>query len=261
MNPPTKYTFPPDFESFIAWLGRQTAEDQNYLIKLAFENQQLRNLERTFASLRLDQRQDIFQRLGLADHLIRQIPASGSGSLPNGITNAQVESQGAADAPKVASQLSASARADKSSGVTKNIGPVVAFLALIGVIGVLTLNSGSNIISGLMLTRNKSTVPNEASPVNQPPEQIAEVEAPVVEVKDQVAKQVTLRSKGPSWVTLRRNGQVEFDGNLEGEKVVDRPVEIEIYAGRPDLVEVIAEGLPPRRLGTIDDIKWLPLMP
>ena len=77
----------------------------------------------------------------------------------------------------------------------------------------------------------------------------------------QVAEQVTLRSKGPSWVTLRRNGKVEFDGNLEGEKVVDRPVEIEIYAGRPDLVEVITDGLPPRRLGTIDDIKWLPLMP
>ena len=262
MNPPSKKVFPSNFESFVAWLGQQSAEDQSYLIKLAFEDQQLRHLERTFASLRLDQRQDIFQRLGLADHLVKQIPSSGSGSgsLPMGAVDPKVESQGAADAPTVGSRLPVSARAGQSSRAAKNIGPVVAFLALIGVVGGLTLYAGPNIFSGLKLTRNNPSVPDEVPPANQPSEQLAEVEAPVDEVKDQVTEQVTLRSNGPSWVTLRRNGQVEFEGNLEGEKVVDRPVEIEIYAGRPDLVEVIAEGQPPRTLGAIDDIKWLPLM-
>ena len=270
MNPPIKKNLPSDFESFVAWLGQQSAEDQSHLIKLAFENQQLRDLERTFASLRLDQRQDIFQRLGLADHLVKKIPGSGSGSLPMGAVVPRIETQGAVDTPTVESRLPVAERADKSSRATKNIGPVVAFLALIGavgglaligVVGGLKLYTSSNISSGLKPVRNNPSISSEVPPANQPSEQLAEVEAPVVEGKDQVIEQVTLRSKGPSWVTLRRNGQVEFEGNLEGEKVVDRPVEIEIYAGRPDLVEVIAEGQPPRTLGTIDDIKWLPLMP
>ena len=76
-----------------------------------------------------------------------------------------------------------------------------------------------------------------------------------------VIEQVTLRATGPSWVTLRREGRVVFDGSLEGEKVVDQPADVEIYAGRPDLVEVSAEGLSARMVGTIDDLRWLPLLP
>ena len=73
-----------------------------------------------------------------------------------------------------------------------------------------------------------------------------------------VIEQVTLRATGPSWVTLRRDGRVVFDGSLEGEKVVNQPADVEIYAGRPDLVEVSAEGLSARMVGTIDDLRWLP---
>ena len=76
-----------------------------------------------------------------------------------------------------------------------------------------------------------------------------------------VIEQVTLRATGPSWVTLRREGRVVFDGSLEGEKVVNQPADVEIYAGRPDLVEVSAEGLSARMVGTIDDLRWLPLLP
>ena len=42
-------------------------------------------------------------------------------------------------------------------------------------------------------------------------------------------------------------------------KVVDQPADVEIYAGRPDL-EVSAEGLS-ARMDTIDDLRWLPLLP
>ena len=92
-------------------------------------------------------------------------------------------------------------------------------------------------------------------------DQVSEGEPPVIEGEPSVIEQVTLRATGPSWVTLRREGRVVFDGSLEGEKVVKQPADVEIYAGRPDLVEVSAEGLSARMVGTIDDLRWLPLLP
>ena len=64
--------------------------------------------------------------------------------------------------------------------------------------------------------------------------------------------------QGTKLVTLRCNGQVEFEGN--GVKKLSIGLLKLRLCGSPDLVEVIAEGQPPRTLGTIDDIKWLPLM-
>ncbi len=259
MKPPTKSFQPADFDSFNEWLGRQSFDDQNHLIKLAFEDQQIRDLERGFMSLRLEQRQKIFQRLGLTDHLIKRIPGPEEKSLFTANMSNEPQSQGSRASFKTITDESAPAVVPSRS--SKYVGPIVAVLGLLGIAGVAFLNFGPQGFTGLKLKKNGSSVLDEAGMLKRLSEQTAEIEEQVSVVKDQVIGQVILRATGPSWVTLRRNGQVEYEGNLEGEKVINKPVEIEIYAGRPDLVEVSAEGLPTRTVGTIDDIRWLPLMP
>ena len=70
---------------------------------------------------------------------------------------------------------------------------------------------------------------------------------------------ITIKSKEPSWIALRREGTIEFEGILEGERIITNPDEIEIYAGRPDLLTVSISNGEPKVLGTISDIKWIPL--
>ena len=252
MKPPTKSFQPADIDSFIDWLSRQSLDDQNCLMKLAFEDQKLRDLERTYVSLRLEQRQEIFQRLGLAGHLIKRIPSPETKSLSAADVNTLQQSQGSRASYETVTV--ASEPAVVTSRSTKYVGPIVAVLALIGVACGTMLYFGPSVYSSFKLKQTGSSIDDKAALLNRSSEQTAEV-------KDKVIGQVILRATGPSWVTLRRNGQVEFEGSLEGEKIINKPFEIEIYAGRPDLVEVSAEGLPTRTVGTIDDIRWLPLMP
>ena len=259
MKPPTKSCQPADFDSFVEWLGRQSFEDQNYLIKLAFEDQQLRDLERGFMSLRREQRQEIFQRLGLASHLIKRIPGPEEKSLFTANMSYQPQSQGSRASFKTDSVESQPAVVPSRS--SKNVGPIVAVLALIGIAGVAIMNFSHSGFSGLKPKQTGSSIMDKDGLSNRSSEQTVDIEEQASEVKGRVIGQVILRAKGPSWVTLRRNGQVEYEGNLEGEKKINKPVEIEIYAGRPDLIEVSAEGLPTRTVGTIDDIRWLPLIP
>ena len=72
---------------------------------------------------------------------------------------------------------------------------------------------------------------------------------------------ITIKSKEPSWIALRREGTIEFEGILEGERIITSPDEIEIYAGRPDLMTISIPDGEPKVLGTISDIKWIPLKP
>ena len=72
---------------------------------------------------------------------------------------------------------------------------------------------------------------------------------------------ITIKSKEPSWIALRREGTIEFEGILKGERIITNPSEIEIYAGRPDLLTVSISDGEPKVLGTISDIKWIPLKP
>ena len=72
---------------------------------------------------------------------------------------------------------------------------------------------------------------------------------------------ITIKSKEPSWIALRREGKIEFEGILKGERIITNPDEIEIYAGRPDLLTVSISDGEPKVLGTISDIKWIPLKP
>ena len=238
MNPPLSTKQPSNLEDFIVWLRQQSSYDQASLIKVAFQDQQLRDFERTFESLGLEQRQDIFLRLGLSDHWIKQIPSPHKDS-PLPVEDKVVPCQAPVVAPPV-----------DPSRFSKHVGPIVAGLALIGGIGGAMVHFGPTAVSGSSGNDNGASSLEGAALVDQG----LEGEPPVIE-------QVTLRATGPSWVTLRREGRVVFDGSLEGEKVVDQPADVEIYAGRPDLVEVSAEGLSARMVGTIDDLRWLPLLP
>ena len=253
MNPPLRNKQPSNLEAFITWVRQQSPEDQASLIKVAFEDQQLRDFERTFESLGLEQRQDIFQRLGLADHLIKRIPSPESESASPAAGDSPSQPTVATTAPEVevvSSQVPVAAAPVDPSRFSKHVGPIVAGLALIGVIGGAMVHFGPTAVSGSRGNDNGSSSLDGTTLVDQG----LEGEPPVIE-------QVTLRATGPSWVTLRREGRVVFDGSLEGEKVVNQPADVEIYAGRPDLVEVSAAGISSRMLGTIDDLRWLPLLP
>ena len=253
MNPPLRNQQPSNLEAFITWVRQQSPEDQASLIKVAFEDQLLRDFERTFESLGLEQRQDIFQRLGLADHLIKHIPSPESESALPAAGGPPSQPTVATTAPEVevvSPQVPVAAAPVDPSRFSKHVGPIVAGLALIGVIGGAMVHFGPTAVSGSSGNDNGASSLDGAALVDQG----LEGEPPVIE-------QVTLRATGPSWVTLRREGRVVFDGSLEGEKVVNQPADVEIYAGRPDLVEVSAAGISSRMLGTIDDLRWLPLLP
>ena len=72
---------------------------------------------------------------------------------------------------------------------------------------------------------------------------------------------LTISSSEPSWIALRREGIVEFEGLLNGERRIENPDLVEIYSGRPDLVQLSSPNAETRPLGTVDDIRWIPLNP
>ena len=73
--------------------------------------------------------------------------------------------------------------------------------------------------------------------------------------------ELTISSREPSWIALRREGVVEFEGLLNGERRIENAELVEIYAGRPDLVQLSSPDAEIRTLGTLDDIRWIPLKP
>ena len=151
MNPPLRNQQPSNLEAFITWVRQQSPEDQASLIKVAFEDQQLRDFERTFESLGLEQRQDIFQRLGLADHLIKRIPSPESESASPAAGGSPSQPTVATTAPEVevvSPQVPVAAAPVDPSRFSKHVGPIVAGLALIGVIGGAMVHFGPTAVSG-----------------------------------------------------------------------------------------------------------------
>ena len=116
------------------------------------------------------------------------------------------------------------------------------------------------------ITTTPETAPDTAfdtapdiAPENAP--EVALVLASASEVELANSGPITIKSKEPSWIALRREGTIEFEGILKGERIITNPDEIEIYAGRPDLLTVSISDGEPKVLGTISDIKWIPLKP
>jgi cytoskeleton protein RodZ len=70
-----------------------------------------------------------------------------------------------------------------------------------------------------------------------------------------------ISSAEPSWIALRRSGNLEFQGTLDEPIKIEDPENVEIYAGRPDLVIINVSDQEPRRLSTINDVRWQELIP
>jgi cytoskeletal protein RodZ len=110
-------------------------------------------------------------------------------------------------------------------------------------------------------TTSKESITNAPDTAFDTAPEVALVLPSTSEVELANSGPITIKSKEPSWIALRREGTIEFEGILEGERIITSPDEIEIYAGRPDLLTVSISDGEPKVLGTISDIKWIPLKP
>ena len=120
-------------------------------------------------------------------------------------------------------------------------------------------NSASATAKTTTTSKESITTAPDTAPKTAP--EVALVLPSTSEVELANSGPITIKSKEPSWIALRREGTIEFEGILEGERIITNPDEIEIYAGRPDLLTVSISDGEPKVLGTISDIKWIPLKP
>ena len=102
---------------------------------------------------------------------------------------------------------------------------------------------------------------SQAKPISRWTEVSDERDALIVPAPPTAELGLTISSSEPSWIALRREGIVEFEGLLNGERRIENPDLVEIYAGRPDLVQLSSPNAETRTLGTVDDIRWIPLNP
>mgnify|MGYP006281005845 CR=1 FL=1 len=61
-------------EKFFGWFRGLDSADQEALIKLVYNEHKIRDVVRTFSGMAADQRQAVFQRLGLPKDLLARIP-------------------------------------------------------------------------------------------------------------------------------------------------------------------------------------------
>jgi hypothetical protein len=60
-------------ESFVSWFRKLDAGDQDALIKLVYNEYKIREVVSNFSTMSMDQRQTVFQRLGLPNELLSRI--------------------------------------------------------------------------------------------------------------------------------------------------------------------------------------------
>ena len=138
--------------------------------------------------------------------------------------------------------------------------PLVALAGLAGLGFVVWSNASelTRFAQGLRPT-NQTLEPSEAD--LEVAEVVEELDALIVPAPPTAELGLTISSSEPSWIALRREGIVEFEGLLNGERRVENPALVEIYAGRPDLVQISSPDAETRTLGTVEDIRWIPLNP
>lgn len=72
--------------------------------------------------------------------------------------------------------------------------------------------------------------------------------------------QVVLNARGVSWLDVQdAKGNQLFSGQLKGERRFPLGAGLKVLAGRPDLVTVRVAGAPPRVLGRVEQVTWLPI--
>jgi hypothetical protein len=62
------------FDRFINWFRQLDDSDQQDLMRLVYDEHRIRNVVRTFSGMPIEQRQAVFQRLGLPNEVLSRIP-------------------------------------------------------------------------------------------------------------------------------------------------------------------------------------------
>ena len=65
-------------ERFVSWFRQLDTPDQAELIRLVYNEHKVRDVVRTFSCMPLEQRQAVFQRLGLPNEILSRIPPPSS---------------------------------------------------------------------------------------------------------------------------------------------------------------------------------------
>lgn len=78
---------PERVQQFIQWFSALESDDQDVLISLVYREKKIRDVVKTFGSMGLEQRREVFERLGLPADLVSRIPAPD----PATLTEAEVE--------------------------------------------------------------------------------------------------------------------------------------------------------------------------
>jgi hypothetical protein len=131
------------------------------------------------------------------------------------------------------------ARLRKGAGLL-GLSLVVALLAAAAVVGLQRLRSqaGTPAVDGQSTTSRDPSAPASTDP----------------------SPQVVLKARGESWLdVLDAKGNRLFVGELKGERRFPLGAGLKVMAGRPDLVTVQVAGAPPRVLGRIEQVTWLPI--
>jgi hypothetical protein len=68
-------------EKFFGWFRQLDAGDQEALIRLVYNEHKIRDVVRTFSGMPTEQRQAVFQRLGLPNDLLNRIPPPTPGQM------------------------------------------------------------------------------------------------------------------------------------------------------------------------------------
>jgi hypothetical protein len=74
INEPNPSDDQPQLESFISWFRQLDGADQLELMRLVYNEHKIRDVVRTFSGMPMEQRQAVFQRLGLPNEMLSRIP-------------------------------------------------------------------------------------------------------------------------------------------------------------------------------------------
>lgn len=77
----------PKLEDFLQWFAGLQSDEQDVLMNLVIQEKKVRDVVKTFGGMGLEQRREVFERLGLPAEMVSRIPAPD----PATLTEAEVE--------------------------------------------------------------------------------------------------------------------------------------------------------------------------
>ena len=72
---------------FLQWFSALEADEQDVLMSLVYREKKIRDVVKSLGAMGLEQRREVFERLGLPTELVSRIPAPD----PTALTDAEVE--------------------------------------------------------------------------------------------------------------------------------------------------------------------------